>query len=180
MTAMVPGLAGFGLLRHSRHRYRARMKGSHMRKFLVLQDESRESLNAMRFAAMRASATGGGVVVLSVIRTGEIQHGFGVADVMRAEAMERIEAHFNVFARWMRDRPGIDPELVIREGDPADALLAMLAEDPEIGVIVLGMSGEKSAANPVVNRILRDVSSLPCPITLVPGDLPRERLDAIT
>ncbi len=32
-----------------------------MRKFLVVLDDSRECLNAMRFAAMRAAQTGGGV-----------------------------------------------------------------------------------------------------------------------
>jgi len=32
-----------------------------MRKFLVVLDDSRECLNAMRFAAMRAAKTGGGV-----------------------------------------------------------------------------------------------------------------------
>ncbi|NAZ18153.1 universal stress protein, partial [Glutamicibacter soli] len=88
-----------------------------MRKFLVLLDDSRECLNAMRFAAMRASNTGGVVVVLAVIPAEEIQHGLGVAEVMRAEARERIEAHFEVFAKWMRDRPKVEPELVIREGD---------------------------------------------------------------
>ena len=38
-----------------------------MRKFLVVLDDSRECLSAMRFAAMRAMKTGGGVAILSVI-----------------------------------------------------------------------------------------------------------------
>lgn len=151
-----------------------------MRKFLVLLDDSRECLNAMRFAAMRASNTGGGVVVLSVIPTADIQHGFGVADVMRAEAYERIEAHFEVFAKWMRARPKVDPELVVREGDPADELIAHIAEDEEIGVLVLGLNSDKSASNPVLNRLLREAGTLSCPITVVPGELSKERLEAIT
>lgn len=150
------------------------------RKFLVLLDDSRECLNAMRFAAMRAAHSGGGVVILSVIPADDIQHGFGVADVMRAEAQERIEAHFEVFAKWMRSRPKIEPELVIREGDPADELLAQIAEDTEIGVVVLGLNSDKSGPNPVLNRLLRDPGALPCPITVVPGDLSKERLEAIT
>lgn len=151
-----------------------------MRKFLVLLDDSRECLNAIRFAAMRAANTGGRVTVLSVIPAGEIQHGFGVADVMRAEAHERIEAHFEVYAKWMRDRPKVEPELIIREGDPADELLKHLGEDPSIGIVVLGLASEKGAANPVLTRLLRDVSALPCPITLVPGDMAKERMEAIT
>ncbi|MDO5611658.1 MAG: universal stress protein [Paracoccus sp. (in: a-proteobacteria)] len=151
-----------------------------MRKFMVLLDDSRECLNAIRYAAMRASRTGGGVVVVSVIRPDEIQHGFGVADVMRAEAMERIQAHFDVYAKWMRDKKNVEPELVVREGDPADQLIAYLSEDSEIGVIVLGMASDKGAQNPVVSRLLRDVGMLSAPITLVPGDLEKDRLEAIS
>ncbi|MDP5307480.1 universal stress protein [Paracoccus spongiarum] len=153
-----------------------------MRKFLVLLDDSRECLNAMRFAAMRAASTGGGVVILSVIPADDIQHGFGfgVADVMRAEAQERIEAHFEVFAKWMRTRPKVEPELVIREGDPAEELIAQIAEDPEIGVVVLGLDSDKSGQNPVLTRLLREAATLACPITIVPGDIPKERLEAIT
>lgn len=151
-----------------------------MRKFLVMLDDSQECLNAMRFAAMRASNSGGAVTVLAVIPANEIQHGFGVAEVMRAEAYERIEAHFDVFAKWMRMRPKVEPELVIREGDPAEQLLAHLNEDPEVGIIAIGLSSEKSAQNPVLARLLRDASALPCPITLVPADISKERLEAIT
>ena len=151
-----------------------------MRKFLVLLDDSKECLNAMRFAAMRASNTGGAVVIMSVVNTDDIQHGFGVADLMRAEARERIEAHFEVFAKWMRSRARIEPELVIREGDPAEELLAQIAEDGQIGVVVLGLNGDKGGTNPVLSRMLRDAMDLPCAITLVPGDLSKERLEAIT
>ncbi|MDM7459076.1 MAG: universal stress protein [Paracoccus sp. (in: a-proteobacteria)] len=151
-----------------------------MRKFLVLLDDSRECLNAMRFASMRAANSSGGVVILSVIPPEEIQHGFGVAEVMRAEARERIEAHFEVFAKWMRSRPKIEPQLVIREGDPAEQILSLIEEDGEIGIVVLGLSSESGAQNPVVNRLMRDPTALPCPITLVPGNLSKERLEAIT
>ncbi len=85
-----------------------------MRKFLVVLDDSRECLNAMRFAAMRASNTGGGVVILSVIPPDGFNHWIGVGEVMREEA-RRHPCSFRVFAKWMRDRQGVDPELVIRE-----------------------------------------------------------------
>ena len=151
-----------------------------MRKFLVMLDDSRECLNAMRFAAMRASNSGGAVTVLAVVPPNEIQHGFGVAEVMRAEAYEPIEAHFEVFAKWMRMRPKVEPELVIREGDPAEQLLAYLHEDPEVGIVAMGMGSDRSAQNPVLTRLLRDTASLPCPITIVPADISKERLEAIT
>lgn len=151
-----------------------------MRKLLVVLDDTRECLNAIRFAAMRAAKTAGGVQVLAVIPAAEIQHGMGVAEVMRAEAYERIEAHFEVYAKWMRDRLRVEPELIIREGDPGNELLAQIADDTEIGVVVLGASTESSGPGPLVSRLLREVANLPCPVTIVPGDISRERLEQIT
>ena len=151
-----------------------------MRKFLVILDDTRECLNAMRFAALRAAHTGGGVTILSIIPPEEYQHWMGVADLMRAEARERIEAHFEVFAKWMRDRQGINPELVIREGDPVNEILAQVKEDPEIGVLVLGAGTDKSGPGPLVTQMTRNSGNLPIPITIVPGDMSKERLESIT
>ncbi|GGE41362.1 universal stress protein [Primorskyibacter flagellatus] len=151
-----------------------------MRKFLVILDDSRECLNAMRFAAMRAARTGGGVAILSIIPPEEFQHWIGVADIMREEARERIVVHYEVFAKWMRDRQGIDPELVIREGEPVSEILAQIREDPDIGVLVLGAGTEKSGPGPLVSQMARASGSLPVPITIVPGDLSKEKLEAIT
>ncbi|MDT1063524.1 universal stress protein [Paracoccus sp. CPCC 101403] len=151
-----------------------------MRKFLVVLDDSHECLNAIRFAAMRAARTGGAVQVLAVIQAADIQHGMGVAEVMRAEAYERIHAHFEVFAKWMRDRPGIDPELIVREGESGNELLAQIGADPEIGVVVLAASTESAGPGPLISRLMREMATLPCSVTIVPGGMSRERLEQIT
>ncbi len=151
-----------------------------MRKFLVVLDDSRECLNAMRFAALRAAHTGGGVTILSIIPPEEFQHWMGVADLMRAEARERIEAHFEVFAKWMRDKQGVNPELVIREGDPVAEILAQVTDDPAIGILVLGAGTDKAGPGPLVNAMSRASGNLPIPITIVPGDMSKERLEEIT
>ncbi len=151
-----------------------------MRKFLVVLDDSRECLNAMRFAAMRAARTGGGVEILSVIPPEEFNHWIGVGDIMREEARERIHAHFEVFAKWMRDKQGVDPELVIREGEPVTEILAQISEDEDIGVLVLGAGTDKKGPGPLVTQLTRSAGSLAVPITIVPGDLSKERLEAIT
>jgi len=151
-----------------------------MRKFLVVLDDTRECLNAMRFAALRAAHTGGGVQILSIIPPEENQHWMGVADLMRAEARERIEAHFEVFAKWMRDKQGIDPELVVREGDPVQEILAQVRDDPAIGVLVLGAGTDKNGPGPLVAQMSRNSGNLPIPITIVPGDMSKERLEEIS
>jgi nucleotide-binding universal stress UspA family protein len=104
----------------------------------------------------------------------------GVADLMREEARERIVAHFEVFAKWMRDKQGVDPELVIREGDPVAEILAQVREDPQIGVLVLGAGTEKSGPGPLVTALSKASGNLPIPITIVPGDMSKERLEEIT
>jgi nucleotide-binding universal stress UspA family protein len=134
----------------------------------------------MRFAALRAAHTGGGVQILSVISPEEFGTWIGVADLMREEARERIVAHFEVFAKWMRDKQGVDPELVIREGDPVAEILAQVREDPAIGVLVLGASHEKSGPGPLVTQLSKNSGNLPIPITIVPGDMSKERLEEIT
>ena len=151
-----------------------------MRKFLVVLDDTRECLNAMRFAAMRAAKTGGGVTILSVIPPDEFNHWIGVGDMMRQEARERIEVHFEVFAKWMRDRQGVDPELVIREGEPVSEIVAQVKADPDIGVLVLGAGTDKKGPGPLVSQLSRSAGSLPIPITIVPGEMSKERLEEIT
>jgi len=154
--------------------------GGRMRKFLVVLDDSRECLNAIRFATLRAAKTGGMVQILAVIPPGDFQHWIGVGDIMREEARERIEAHFEVFAKWMRGKHAIDPELVIREGEPVDEILGQIRDDPEIGVLVLGAGTDSSGPGPLVSQLSRASGTLPLPITIVPGDLPQERLERIT
>lgn len=150
-----------------------------MRKFLVLLDESPEMLNAMRFAAIRASKTGGAVEMLAVISPEEFQHFMGVADVMRAEALEKIEGHFEVFKDRMIRREGITPTLKIREGDRVEAILQHIREDPDIGVLVLGAGIDKTGPGPVVSALTgRRVADLTIPITIVPGSMTKDQIIA--
>ena len=155
-------------------------QGNPMRKFLVVLDDTRECLNAMRFAAMRAAHTQGGVEIMAIIPPDEFNHWIGVAEVMRAEARERIEAHFNVFAKWMRDRQGVDPSLVIREGEPVAEILAHIRGAPDIGVLVLGAGSDKSGPGPLITALVKQSGSLPVPMTIVPGELSKEQLEGIT
>ncbi|MEM8956483.1 MAG: universal stress protein [Pseudomonadota bacterium] len=150
-----------------------------MRKFLVVLDDSRECLNAMRFAAMRAAKTTGGVQILSVIPPEDYSHWIGVGEIMREEARERIHAHFEVFAKWMRDKQGVDPELVIREGEAVAEILSQIEEDQEVGLLVLGAGTEKSGPGPLVNQMCKAAGTLPIPFTIVPGSLGKEELEAV-
>jgi hypothetical protein len=53
-------------------------------------------------------------------------------------------------------------------------------EDPEIGVLVLGAGTDKSGPGPLVTQMSRNSGNLPIPITIVPGEMSKERLESIT
>ena len=80
------------------------------------------------------------------------------------DCRERIHAHFEVFAKWMRDRQGVDPELVIREGEPVPEIMAQVKDDPEIGVLVLGAGTDNKGTGPLVTQLSRNSGSLPASI----------------
>jgi hypothetical protein len=155
------------------------MEGATVRKFLIILDDTPEMLNAMRFAAIRASKTGGAVEMLAVISPEEFQHFMGVADVMRAEAHEKIEAHFQLFKDRMEKREGITPTLAVREGDKVDAVIEHIKSDPQIGVLVLGAGVDKGGPGPVVAALTgRRMGELRVPITIVPGTMTKEEIIA--
>lgn len=152
-----------------------------MRKFLVVMDESPEFLNALRYAAIRAHKTGGGVAILGIIAPEEFQHWLGVGEAMRAEARERIEAHFEVFAKWMRDKEGIDPELIVAEGERVTVVMDQIHKDPEVGVLVLGAGTSGDGPGPLVSQlVLRQGGNMPIPVTVVPGSMTKEAIIAVS
>ncbi len=151
-----------------------------MRKFLVVMDESPEFLNALRFAAIRAAKTGGGVEILGIIAPEEFQHWIGVGEVMRAEARAKIEAHFEVFRDRLQKVEGVTPTLAIREGEKAREIIAHIKDDPEIGILVLGAGAKGDGPGPLVTELAgKRVSDMPVPVTVVPGSMTKEQIIAV-
>ncbi len=152
-----------------------------MRKFLIVVDETPECINAMRFAARRAQKTGGGMTMLYVIEPDEFQHWIGVAEVMRSEAREAAEARLLQLADEMQALSGVTPEFAIREGKKAEEVLAIIEEDHNIGVLVLGAGeGDGEGPGPLVSYLVTKMGHrLPVPVTVVPGGMTLERIDAV-
>lgn len=152
-----------------------------MRKFLVIFDDTPEMLNAIRYAGIRASKTGGAVEFLAVISPEEFQHFMGVAEVMRAEAREKIEAHFQVFKNRMEKQEQVTPTLAVREGELVDEVIDHVKADPAIGVIVLGAGVNKGGPGPLVSALTsRRIGDVRVPITIVPGSMTKDDILAVT
>ena len=151
-----------------------------MRKFLIILDDTPEMLNAMRYAAIRASKTGGAVEMLAIVSPVDFQPFMGVAEVMRAEAREKIEAQFQGFKTRLEKRDGLTPTLVIREGDKIEELMAHIKADTEIGVLVLGAGTEKGPGPLVAALTGRRMNEMRVPITIVPGGMTKDEITAVS
>ncbi|MBT3534966.1 MAG: universal stress protein [Rhodospirillaceae bacterium] len=151
------------------------------RKFLCVVDDSPECRLALRFAFRRAARTGGGVVLLYVIEPADFQHWMAVENLMREEAREAAEEILHTLADEVSQWSGIMPEFAIREGRSQEQVIALLDDEPEIRLLVLGASVEKDNPGPLVSALAGPMSGqLPVPITVVPGTLTFDQIDEIT
>jgi nucleotide-binding universal stress UspA family protein len=151
------------------------------RKFLVVVDETPECRLALRYAALRAKNTGGGVALLYVVEPAADHQWAAVETVMRDEALEEAEHTLHGVAAEVNALSGIRPELHIREGPPKDVVLDLVREDSAIRMLVLGAGTGKEGPGPLVSAFAgRLMGSLPIPLTLVPGDLAPGRIDELT
>jgi nucleotide-binding universal stress UspA family protein len=153
----------------------------HLRKFLVIVDETPECDRAVYYAARRAARTGGRLVLFATITIGEEgQQWLGVGDLMREEAREEADGRLDHYAARARNLAGVDPERVLREGIKADEIVKFIDEDEDIAILVLAAGTGKEGPGPLVSSIAGAGSgSFPIPITIVPGNLTDEELDAL-
>ena len=151
------------------------------RMFLVVVDQTEEMKTALYFACRRALRTGGRVALLYVIEPPEFQHWLGVERVMEAEAREEAEATLQVMAEHVHAIVGKMPVLHVRQGPRRDELLALINEDPEISVLVLGTAAGHEDPGPLVTYLIGQMGGkIRLPVILVPGQLSETDIDAIT
>jgi nucleotide-binding universal stress UspA family protein len=154
----------------------------HARKLLVIVDESPEVEGALFYAAGRVSHAGGQIVLLYVIEP-ENQFWDAVRQVQLDEQTNKARALFRLFRRKLANA-GYDKvvvEEVIREGKLVDAILQQIEEDEDVAVLILGASIEATGPGPLVSSLGTGVTAgkFPIPITIVPGDLSLEEIQAL-
>jgi nucleotide-binding universal stress UspA family protein len=149
--------------------------------FLVVVDASEEMRVAMRFAARRASNTNGRVALLYVMEPADFQHWMAVEDLMREEARTEGEQLLQKLAAQVHEQVGSMPVLYVREGKVRDELFKLLDEEPGISILVLGANPGSRGPGPLVTAVTgKMVGKLRVPVTIVPGNLRDEAIDAIT
>lgn len=154
-------------------------EAGHRRKFLAIIDDTPECERAVAYASKRAKSTGGVLVLLYVIEPGDFQHWLGVEKIMRDEANQAAGAALDVYATKVREQIGIEPELVIREGKPAEEIHKLIEEDQDIAILVLAAGAAKEGPGPLVASIAGKGAAFPIPVTVVPQNLSDEDIDSL-
>jgi nucleotide-binding universal stress UspA family protein len=151
------------------------------RVFLVVVDESPEMPVALYYASRRAQRTGGRVALLRVIPRSE---GHGLASVealMREEAQQEAEQLLQRLAKTVVDETGKVPAIYIQEGSARDELMELVARDPSISILVLAAGTGPEGPGPLISFLAsKGLSKLRIPVTIVPGSLTHEQIDAIS
>jgi len=150
------------------------------RTFLVVVDDSAEMPAALRYASGRARNSGGRVALLRVIAPAEVQHFAFIGDLMAQEARDEAEKLLGRLATEVRALSGELPVLYVREGEPREALMALIDEEPGISILILAASTAASGPGPLVSALTgRYVGKLRVPVTIVPGNLTSAMIDAV-
>ena len=150
------------------------------RKFLVVVDKSPEHRKALRYAARRAQHTGGHISLLIVVSPADFQHWRSVEDAMREEAMGEAERLLYEAASYVHELSGLYSEVLVCEGKSRDVLLALLKEEPDIMVLVLAAGTGRDGPGPLVSLAAQQAQlAYPIPVTIVPGGLSDDSIDAL-
>jgi nucleotide-binding universal stress UspA family protein len=147
------------------------------RKFLVVVDKTPECNVALRFAARRAQHTGGRVTLLCVPEQADFQQWKGVEEIMHDEAHRDAENMIYEAAKTVNELAGVVPELLIEHGVPAECLLDLVRRDRDISILVLASGTSKDGPGPLVALFASTVQDIP--VTIVPGNLTDEAVDAL-
>ena len=151
---------------------------SYSRKFLAIVDDSPECDRAVTFAAHRVKRTGGTLQLMAVIDSEDFGQFIGVADTMRAEARREAESNLDVRIARIATIGQIRTETVIREGRPAEAIEAVVASDPGIGILVLAAGIGDKGPGPLIAHFAGH-ARLHILVTIVPGAMTDEEIVAV-
>ena len=149
----------------------------HRSKFLVIVDDSKELNVAIRFAAMRAQSTKGGVILLNVIEQFDPQQWQSIEDIILQEAREKSQEKLQKWSKIINDLTNIVPELIIKEGITSEKIIETLEEDNAIRFLVLA-AAEADQPGPLVSLLAGQKSGkLPVPVVIIPQGLSDDVID---
>ncbi|MDX2145395.1 MAG: universal stress protein [Rhodospirillaceae bacterium] len=149
--------------------------------FLVVVDDSEELSAAIRYTCNRAKKTGGRLALLYVYNIDkDFQQFAAVGELMEREAKQTAEEALKRHAAVVQINTGKVPEMFVRKGNTREELFKLVAEHPEINILVLGAAPGKKPG-PLVEAVTgKYAGKIGIPVTVVPGDLSTAEIDRLT
>ena len=150
------------------------------RLFLVVADDSKELHQALYYAARRAATAGGEVALFRCIEPIEGQLWGGVTEIMEAEAEQASKNLLLELGEYCEKLGAPKPRTFVRKGILHEELFNLIDKEKAIRVLVLGVSTEHGNPGPLINYVINKGSNeCRVPITIVPGNLTDEQIDAL-
>lgn len=148
--------------------------------YLVIADETPEFRVALSYAVHMARIRRGHVAMAKIIEPAEFI-GWGAAEAAaREEARVKGEKDMERLSGIVKEKTGVTPSLIIREGDRHDEIVSIAKGNPAIVAVVLAASPSKSGPGPLVSYFTaKGLSQLAVPIIIVPGHLAIEDVDRL-
>lgn len=104
-----------------------------------------------------------------------------VGDLMHEEARADAERRLQQVAATVHACSGERPALFVREGSLKEELLKLIEEEDEISTLVLGVAAGGDGPGPLVQSLTgKNAGNLRVPVTIVPGNLSDDELEALT
>lgn len=148
--------------------------------YLVITDDTEEFGLALRYAARRAETSRAHVGILHTLSIDDFQHWGNVEEMMRKELRAESEKIIWNAAKKVNDLNSTRPVLYMREGSRIDSIIDLINEDEHIRMLVLAASAGGKGPGPLVSHFTgKGLSRLRVPITIVPGDLEPQKIDAL-
>ena len=146
--------------------------------FLVIIDDSKEMMNALRYAALRAGRVNGSVALLATFDSIDFSHWKAVENIADAEFREEAENKMKDFEAIILGKCSKRPKKFIMKGDRINCILEFLKYNKFISNLILACSSEKSGPGPLISAFTgKHRASLHVPLTIIPANLSEEEID---
>jgi nucleotide-binding universal stress UspA family protein len=151
-----------------------------LKKYLVVVDESQELENAIYFAASRAQKLNRSISLLYVIDHAINAQWSKIENLIEQEATSDAKKICRKWAQKIKDRFGIECEIILKLGNRVDEILKLLREDKTIRFLILASASESEDPGPIIKALIgKKNKELSIPIVIVPGSMSEKDIDLI-
>ena len=146
--------------------------------FLVIIDDSKEMMNALRYASLRASRVNGSVAILYTFENIDFSHWKAVENIAEEEPRYKAEEKIKEYESFILSLCENKPKKFIMKGDRIDCILKFLESNKFVSNLILAASSSAGGPGPLISGFTGKYrTKLKVPLTIIPADLSEEEID---